>query len=696
MSLAESLQLRALGSEVESSVSRRAYFKTAEADSWEEVWEAGPYYKRISDLLETARHYVVFVGWQIDSRLRLDGEERLKDKLIRICEKNPELQIYLLMWDHAYFYVAEREAWQGRIWDNVHPRIHFVFDNRHPFGGSHHEKLVLFDGTTAFCGGIDLCDERWDTPDHLFADRRRSLNWKNEHHGPYHDLAVQVRGPICAEIHEHIASRWRELSSVPFPDHRNRTETVTETETGHRVFLSRTRSTIDAGNPPIVREIEFLFRDLVRAARRQLIFEGQYYWSREINDLLIAKMHEMRGQDFSIVLVLADLNSLKSLTRHMAEHELSLLAQLERTAQVTGTRLIMGVPYSYPTRFGQTAKPVYIHSKVLICDDRLISIGSAHPAARALRVDSEVNLTFEARTPAERAHVREVAEHVLTHWGILPHPQKCISDIRLRQFRPVEEIRTYRRGLPPGLRWFARFPWQILFDPPLPWLYPLKRRFRLLSRRHAELARAVTAVAWLAGALLCHWLALRLEPEGQASALTLAYAAALSSAWLLRVPFTLTALWATLALGGGRGLALAVSGLWVSSVWGYAVTRMFPTASSRYFRATAPRWVPRQLGLRQFPALVSVVFDPRVGLRTKIAFEGLTCVPSPWFVLVNGALLPGALFALLRAVEPAARWLSPELGAAATRFAPYYLTAVALFALSRLPSIPKALWKPST
>ena len=84
------------------------------------------------------------------------------------------------MWDHAYFYVLERETWQGRIWDDLHPRVHFIFDNRHPFGGSHHEKLCIIDGTTAFCGGIDLCDERWDSPQHLYTDPRRSLQWEVE------------------------------------------------------------------------------------------------------------------------------------------------------------------------------------------------------------------------------------------------------------------------------------------------------------------------------------------------------------------------------------------------------------------------------------------------------------------------------------------------------------------------------------
>ena len=70
--------------------------------------------------LEQAQNYAIFVGWQIDSRLPLDrpggGHETLKEKVLRICDARPDFHFYFLMWDHAYFYVFERETWQGRVW----------------------------------------------------------------------------------------------------------------------------------------------------------------------------------------------------------------------------------------------------------------------------------------------------------------------------------------------------------------------------------------------------------------------------------------------------------------------------------------------------------------------------------------------------------------------------------------------------
>ena len=137
------------------------------------------------------------------------------------------------------------------------------------------------------------------------------------------------------------------------------------------------------GGSPLVREIEFLFRDLIRSARKRIILEGQYYWSPQINDLLIAKVLEMAGTDFELVLVLADLTRTKSLTRLMAPYETKLLERLETAALKAGVRFIIGTPCVYPKQDsrGRKPKPIYIHSKLLIIDDCYLCVGTPtlHP-----------------------------------------------------------------------------------------------------------------------------------------------------------------------------------------------------------------------------------------------------------------------------------------------------------------------------
>ena len=169
--------------------------------------------------------------------------------------------------------------------------------------------------------------------------------------------------------------RWRRLSTVPFPDSPRRLrEHAGLPEGAHRVYLSRTLAEIEAGpRRSIVREIEFLFRDLIRLAQHRIILEGQYYWSEEINDMLVAKIHEMRGKDFEIILVLADTHRLKGLTRAAD----SPRAEASRKSRIRGAKRggqthagLSACSPSRPRAAGES-KPIYIHSKVIIIDDAL-------------------------------------------------------------------------------------------------------------------------------------------------------------------------------------------------------------------------------------------------------------------------------------------------------------------------------------
>jgi phosphatidylserine/phosphatidylglycerophosphate/cardiolipin synthase-like enzyme len=615
------------------ALSSRSYQVAALARSWEEIWEAGSYYERVAELLEGARRYAVIVGWQVDSRLpfRYPFPETLREKVLRLCETRPGFLVFFLMWDHAYFYVFERETMQARVWDDLHPRVHFVFDNRHPYGGSHHEKIVIIDGRVALVGGIDLCDERWDTPEHLYRDPRRSLTGRGEHHGPYHDLAVQVTGPVVPAIQRHVETRWSKLTSIALPAP-SRDEDAGDRD-AHRVYLSRTLAAVDHGahgQPPVIREIEFLTRELVRRAERRIYLEGQYYWSRGFNSALISKLRAMRGADFEVVVVLTELSELNSLTRQMAYHELALLAGLQDAASASGARLLVARPFAHAP--DQSPRPVYVHSKVMLVDDSYLSIGSANFANRAFRLDTELNLTLEARTEAEREHLRAFGERVARHWNTERDPAR---HLRLRSFRPRVQLAHERRRHP----WLARFPWDAFFDPPMPWLYPLKRRVRRWERRQGFVALALVLVG-AAAAFFAAGLAELIEPLTPRARV---YAVALSTVWCLRVPFVPLTLIAALDAGPRLAAAAATGALWAASLVGYCLARAFPTAAERHYGSHGLGGLRERPRVRSFRALVELLADPRVPMRAKIAYQGLACVPFPWFALGTLVVLPSAL-----------------------------------------------------
>lgn len=96
---------------------------------------------------------------------------------------------------------------------------------------THHQKCVLVDTQargnfrkiTAFMGGIDLCDGRYDTPEHRIF---RDLNtvFEDDFHNPsfaagmkaprqpWHDLHCRVEGPAAYDVLINFEQRWRKAT----------------------------------------------------------------------------------------------------------------------------------------------------------------------------------------------------------------------------------------------------------------------------------------------------------------------------------------------------------------------------------------------------------------------------------------------------------------------------------------------------
>jgi hypothetical protein len=283
-----------------------------------------------------------------------------------------------------------------------------------------------------------------------------------------------------------------------------------------------------------------------------------------------------------------------------------------------------------------------VHSKTLVVDDHYLSIGSANFAARALRLDSEVNLTLEARNEAERRHINRFADKLLAHWDT--------ESVELRNLNPalyLHQGRAVSHWVEPPFPDFTWIPWQKFFDPEMSPLYPLKRAIRKWKLDENPYRRSVSkALLTLAFAELAIGLAgAPLVPR------TLGYCFLLCSAWTLPIPFLPITLLAAIDawLPVEQGIHLSIICLWIASLAGYASTRMFPTRAQIIFHDLRRSPLAQKLGERFFPRFLLAIFDPAIPLHYKVAYEGIYCMPLPWFVLVNGLLLPSVLYGLLRA-----------------------------------------------
>src|SRR6202007_939264 len=110
-------------------------------------------------------------GLHVDPVPRGGPPAELGEFLNFLVRRRRGLHIYILNWDYPMVFGTDREfppiyglgAWSPRR------RVHFEYDNTHPVGGSHHQKIVVIDDAVAFSGGLDLTCRRWDTCEHKAA-----------------------------------------------------------------------------------------------------------------------------------------------------------------------------------------------------------------------------------------------------------------------------------------------------------------------------------------------------------------------------------------------------------------------------------------------------------------------------------------------------------------------------------------------
>jgi phospholipase D1/2 len=371
-----------------------------------------------------ARHSIMILGWDFDSRIRLsidresDGfSDRLGEFLHDLLIRRRDLHIYVLTWDFHMIYWNEREWWlPSKL--AAHRRLHFLKDAAHPVGASHHQKVVVIDDALAFVGGLDFAQCRWDSPRHLASHPERLLIQNKRPCRPFHDVQLMVSGPVAAALGDLARERWKRATrrSVPLrPAARHDDLWPDECESvlsGVPVAIARSAPPFDGHSA--VNEVEALFLDSLESARRHIYIETQYLTSRTIADCLAKRLQDPNGPE--IVLVLHPTSD-GWLEQHTMDVLRSRVLQRLRAADLYH-RLALYYP-KIPNLHGQC---ISMHSKVCIVDDDLVRVGSANLSNRSMGFDTECDLAIESSgRPAVRQVIASFRHALLgEHLGVTP------------------------------------------------------------------------------------------------------------------------------------------------------------------------------------------------------------------------------------------------------------------------------------
>lgn len=371
-------------------------WRVAHADQFARIVDAADYFRHTKAAMLRAQQRIVIVGWDLDVRTtfergsdKLPGPNQLGAFLYWMLWKRPELEIYLLRSNLRLL-----PAFDG-IWFGLTPvtvvnqftsrRMHFAVDGAHPIGAVHHQKIVVVDDAVAFCGGIDLTLDRWDTTAHEDGSRgRRSIG---RAYGPRHDVGMAVDGEAARALAELARDRWHAATGQSLDaveaDHATWPAKLEPTLRAVDVGIARTFP--ELGDRREIREIEALDLAAIAAARHTIYLENQYLAAQTIVDALADRLREEDGPEVVIVLPRRGNNRLERETMDSARHR---LIQVLWEADEHGR---LGV--YYPVTEGGT--PIYVHSKVLVIDDRMMRIGSSNLNNRSLGFDSECDVAIE-------------------------------------------------------------------------------------------------------------------------------------------------------------------------------------------------------------------------------------------------------------------------------------------------------------
>ena len=430
----------------------RNAWRVERADTFAVIVDAADYFQAARSAMMQARHSIMMVGWDFDARIRLDAPghsddapDRLGDFVLWLVAQSPDLQIRLLQWNSGMMknWFRGTNAWYLARW-KMHKRITARMDGVHPPAGSHHQKLLIVDDSLAFCGGIDMTVKRWDTRAHA-DDEPGRISPSGRKLEPWHDCAALVDGPAAATLAEVGRRRWKRATGetlepattlpLDWP------EKVVPLVRNAQIAVCRSRPEMKDQTP--VREIETLYLDLIAQAKRVIYAESQYFASRRIAVALSKRLQEPDGPEVVI------------LNPHTADGWLEPLAM-----DTARARLIQSLRQY--DRHGRLAvyhpvtakeKPIYVHAKLMIVDDRFLRIGSSNFNNRSMRLDSECDVALDAAQDATggmgRALLALRDDLLAEHLGCTPADVTAAIARHGSVIAAIEELRGAGRSLVP-------------------------------------------------------------------------------------------------------------------------------------------------------------------------------------------------------------------------------------------------------
>jgi phosphatidylserine/phosphatidylglycerophosphate/cardiolipin synthase-like enzyme len=417
------------------------------------------------------------------------GQLRVLDALGFAASRGVDVRV--LLWSpydpRGVLHTVNDPTEQRRLLEERGVQCRLDKSSRSPFHVAQalHQKCCVVDRRTAFVGGVDLTVQsggdfdRWDTPSHPFDPSERATDLGPAPH-PWHDVHVLLVGAPARDVERNIRQRWDETErpwwrrDVPPLGRLARMYLAGGRYSGQQALRDEEQGNLPpgvrsavAGTPArvqVVRTIPALtyrfapagvygiaqaYTLAARRAQRFIYLESQYLWLESFVGVDLRRVgwrsHHMQAlldelaaaaeRGVTLAFVLPDH---PNCGRGFTDDGITWLRQHAPRADAAGRLHFFTLATSapHPENGRMRYRPIYVHAKVGVVDDRWATVGSANLNSRGVSHDAELNVAALDTEFARGLRLMLWAEHAgaLCHadtgWpapAAAPTPRQLIS-----------------------------------------------------------------------------------------------------------------------------------------------------------------------------------------------------------------------------------------------------------------------------
>lgn len=294
-----------------------------------------------------------------------------------------------------------------------------ALDTRHPSAGSFHQKFSVFSSPTleyGLVGSVDIDKGRWGRRKHKKGDKQRPKEWSTSslewvRKDPTHDVGVKIQGDALSDLAWAFVERWNDDSrdnpvghlenadgnSPPTIDDTPSDRTAKQGKQRVQVLLTYGNSSHyswgENGEGEFTAWASCL--NAIKTANDYIYIEDQYFsplgegwgsiWYDRSGLRQFCPIYQLKKaiEDDVTVIAVTNRETNSKLIDNKREYGIEQLRSVASNASGEFHAAYLE---------NSSGQDIYVHSKLMLCDDEFTYVGSANMNSRSLTTDGELQV----------------------------------------------------------------------------------------------------------------------------------------------------------------------------------------------------------------------------------------------------------------------------------------------------------------